>query len=98
MMKHLSNNRHKLSGIPEAPPPEYQIMDNTVICHSTELSHILTLATQVDITGVWINSFLTKPLKWKSNTVWISSKLRNRAIKYVNGNRENRNIVKITHW
>ena len=36
--------------------------------------------------------------KWKNKHFWISSKLRNKIIKIKNGNRTDRNIVKIQHW
>ena len=33
-----------------------------------------------------------------SKTIWLSSKLRNKRIKMVNGNRIDRNVIKIHHW
>ena len=36
--------------------------------------------------------------KWKNKSIWISNKQRNKMIKIKNGNRTDRNIVKIQHW
>ena len=38
-----------------------------------------------------------KLIRWKSRSLWISNKIRNKQIKTMNGNREIRNIIKITH-
>ena len=53
-----------------------------------------------DSTGLWIEYFLMsgKPIRWKSNKLWISNRLRNRAVGATNGNRMNRNILKLVHW
>ena len=50
--------------------------------------------------GQWIQSFLMsgRPLKWKNTVKWESSKIMNKSVKIVNGNRISRNILKIVHW
>ena len=39
-----------------------------------------------------------KIVKWKQNVVWISNSMRNKKVKIINGNRNNRSSIKIIHW
>ena len=68
------------------------ILDDTLI-YSTD-SNLDTLLGQ---SGTYIDASF-KIVRWRNNTSWISSKLRNKKIKSDNGNRNTLSTLRIIHW
>ena len=77
--------------------PQNSLSDNTEI--STMSQHNPNTGTYIMISGS--SNYIRKNdkiVRWKSRPLWLSNKMRNKKIKIKNGNRETRNIIKITHW
>ena len=85
------------AGRPGTLTPQNVLSDNTEISTISQCNP--NIGTDI-LMGSWSNNFRKndKIVKWKSRSLWLSNKLRNKKIKTTNGNREIRNIIKITHW
>ena len=99
----LTSEHFQLDGRPAASSPlaDEIWLDTTIIRDS----HSLLFCTKANnillgMEGQWTDYFphTGKLVKWKSGMVWISNKQMNKNIKIVNGNRDIRNVLKVSHW
>ena len=93
----ITTDCYQLAGKPGTLKPQNELIDNTV---TSTISQSSPNDRTYVLVGSWSNVYSNndKLVKWKARSLWLSNKLRNKQIKITNGNRENRNIIKITHW